>query len=647
MDLNSGSVRPFLKEDFRGGVALDPDGLLAIGIGQHWGIDVWDINWSDQSPPLPEPGLRGVSHVTPDGNLAVRYSKDFPTVTVYNLETSVPILSRTLAGDFDSSRAVAISLNSRIAIASRGFTENRSIEVWDLASGEKVNRLEGHTDSVTALAVNADGRIGVSVSRDNTLRVWDVNAGSELRRAHCRHGGSSDEEYSNATIKVAAISADRHRVVCATNQYELTVWNASTGRKMHTLTERAETDPFPTPPFVALSGNGHRAVSASRNRPLDVWDLNTGCRLHKLGIPSERVTAIAISADGRFAICTYDSNALRLWDITTGKLLSPFTLDSSAHFCSFLVDGRLFADDGRIHHLVPELGPRNDPDDTGRALVPTRSESQPPGLQPWAAIMVGVTYGWIIGAGLIEGVDRVYRTTGHPSLLIHLTTGVLGLLMGAVLCVLLARERKEFAGRICSAGQSVLLFVWGLCVGNALWIPATVFSLMNLVLGWFVARRGGRMLTGEPGELGEILDRIHPANWLWLWLFVGFPAVAAPAVAYFLWLDWITFWYTFLHVFSRWRELLISLLYSLGYLGVVAWWDGGRRCIEAVARSKVGGHRSPVRRILVFAACYILCTFVARLIVEFGVTRFVQLAAEMHKGSNPWWVLAATGELFR
>lgn len=48
-----------------------------------------------------------------------------------------------------------------------------TLRVWDLATGETKETLQGHTSSVIAVAVTPDGRHVVSGSYDYTLRVWD------------------------------------------------------------------------------------------------------------------------------------------------------------------------------------------------------------------------------------------------------------------------------------------------------------------------------------------------------------------------------------------------------------------------------------------------------------------------------------------
>jgi WD40 repeat protein len=59
------------------------------------------------------------------------------------------------------------------------------LKVWDLASGRELRTLTGHSDAVNAVAVAPDGRRVVSASDDNTVKVWNVETGEVLATFTC------------------------------------------------------------------------------------------------------------------------------------------------------------------------------------------------------------------------------------------------------------------------------------------------------------------------------------------------------------------------------------------------------------------------------------------------------------------------------
>src|SRR5262249_19169218 len=59
-------------------------------------------------------------------------------------------------------------------------SNDKTLRLWDLKTGETLRTLEGHTFLVTAVAVAADGSRALSGSSDNTLRLWDLVTGECL-----------------------------------------------------------------------------------------------------------------------------------------------------------------------------------------------------------------------------------------------------------------------------------------------------------------------------------------------------------------------------------------------------------------------------------------------------------------------------------
>jgi WD40 repeat protein len=78
-----------------------------------------------------------------------------------------------------SAWAVAFAPNGRTALSA---SDDKTLRLWDVASGSELRRFKGHTDLVKAVAFAPDGHTVLSGAWDRTLRLWDVANGAELRR---------------------------------------------------------------------------------------------------------------------------------------------------------------------------------------------------------------------------------------------------------------------------------------------------------------------------------------------------------------------------------------------------------------------------------------------------------------------------------
>jgi hypothetical protein len=134
---------------------------------------------------------------------------------------------------------------------------DNAVHVYDLASRQRIYRLEGHTGPVLGATVSRDSRLIASVSDDTTIKLWDMATGAEVRTLK----GHSREVIS------AAFSPDGTRLASGSNDETVKLWDVATGQEVLTL--RGHTDRVPG---VAFSHDGQRIASCSADATVKVWE---------------------------------------------------------------------------------------------------------------------------------------------------------------------------------------------------------------------------------------------------------------------------------------------------------------------------------------------------------------------------------------
>lgn len=162
-----------------------------------------------------------------------------------------------------------------------------------------------HNDFVGGMAI--DEQCLYTSSEDGSLRVWDRKT---LKRQAVLKQGSMP-------INFIALSPNGAYLATADDNNEVHIYQRQDDQSfviLHTL--RGHTG------YVSkLAFAQHKLVSASKDGTLKVWNYQTGKLLDTLTGHSDWVYALATSPDGRFAISSALNSSLKVWDLERGILL--------------------------------------------------------------------------------------------------------------------------------------------------------------------------------------------------------------------------------------------------------------------------------------------------------------------------------------
>ncbi len=67
--------------------------------------------------------------------------------------------------------SIAFSPDSKMIVSG---SLDKTVRVWDMATGKQLSVLNGHSHYVTSVAFSPNGNMIASGSVDNTVRVWDI-----------------------------------------------------------------------------------------------------------------------------------------------------------------------------------------------------------------------------------------------------------------------------------------------------------------------------------------------------------------------------------------------------------------------------------------------------------------------------------------
>jgi WD40 repeat protein/serine/threonine protein kinase len=208
-------------------------------------------------------------------------------------------LERTLNGHKDWVQAIAFSADSRwLATAST----DRTIKVWDVASGALLGTMRGHEGSINALAYSPDGKWLASASDDGSVRLWDGYSG----------GHRAVLQGSTGSLFAAVFSPDGKLLASAGRDRTIFIWDVASGKRLAAM-EGSKGDVF----ALAFTPDGKTLASAGADKMIRIWNPQRFEELSELAGHKDPILSLVYSPDGRLLASGDAGKTLRVWDART------------------------------------------------------------------------------------------------------------------------------------------------------------------------------------------------------------------------------------------------------------------------------------------------------------------------------------------
>jgi WD40 repeat protein len=212
-------------------------------------------------------------------------------------------------------RALNFALGGKLLVS---FGSDEKVRVWDVDSGREPWCLpQSEHQEVSSSAVSPDGRlIAAGFFFGDVVRVWDAATGKEV---HTLGWATFDPEMPAPSFHSLAFSADNQ--LLAVESWNSLVIRYLVDGRLHSKLTPSQSKRNQGILAIAFSPDGKSIAAGVGDQVVTLWNLADGKELRHLRGHEEPVFALRFAPDGKTLAVGSGDGTLRVWDPATGKLL--------------------------------------------------------------------------------------------------------------------------------------------------------------------------------------------------------------------------------------------------------------------------------------------------------------------------------------
>ncbi len=214
-------------------------------------------------------------------------------------------LMRVISGHLGWVRALAVDPDNKWFASGAG---DRTIKIWDMASGTLKLTLTGHISTVRGLAVSPRHPYMFSCGEDKMVKCWDLETNKVIRHYHGHLSG----------VYTMALHPTLDVLVTGGRDGVARVWDMRTRSNIHVLSGHTGT----VADLVCQEADP-QVITASLDSTVRLWDLAAGKSMGVLTHHKKGVRALATHPT-EFTFATGSTGSIKQWKCPEGAFMQNF-----------------------------------------------------------------------------------------------------------------------------------------------------------------------------------------------------------------------------------------------------------------------------------------------------------------------------------
>ncbi|KAH7030799.1 Pre-mRNA-splicing factor prp46 [Microdochium trichocladiopsis] len=214
-------------------------------------------------------------------------------------------LMRVISGHLGWVRALAVEPENQWFASGAG---DRTIKIWDLATGNLRLTLTGHISTVRGLAISPRHPYLFSCGEDKMVKCWDLETNKVIRHYHGHLSG----------VYTLSLHPTLDVLVTGGRDGVARVWDMRTRSNIHVLSGHTQ-----TVADVKCQEADPQVITASLDSTVRLWDLAAGKTMSVLTHHKKGVRALALHPT-EFTFATGSTGSIKQWKCPEGAFMGNF-----------------------------------------------------------------------------------------------------------------------------------------------------------------------------------------------------------------------------------------------------------------------------------------------------------------------------------